>query len=89
MVPVPYQVSAKLGGSTEVIRNVQFNRAPVYVYAHSLAPPVKGDEPGTGGGIVSGVNRGKVWAFTSSQSVRAGGRKVVRVGDRCWMNCKA
>lgn len=89
MVPVPYQISVDLGGATDVISSVHFNGAPVYVYAHSLAPPVKGDEPGTGGGVVSGVNVGKVWAFTSSQSVRAERRKVVREGDRCWMNVKA
>ncbi len=89
MVPVPYPISVDLSGSTEVVENVHFNGAPVYVYAHSLAPPVKGDEPGTGGGVVSGVNVGKVWAFTSSKKVFAGKRQVVREGDFCWMNVKA
>ena len=88
-MPVPYQITTDLSGATNVIPNVNFNGAPVYVYAHSLAPPVKGDEPGTGGGVQSGVNVHKVWAFTSSQTVRADRRKVVREGDRCWMNAKA
>jgi hypothetical protein len=88
MVPVPYQITCTLGRSTDVTPTVRFNRAPVYVYAHSVAQNVKGDEPGTGGGVVSGVNVGKVWAFTSSQNVFSEGRKVVREGDRCWMNCK-
>lgn len=89
MVPVPYLISVNLAGAMKVTPSVRFNRAPAYVYAHSLAPPVKGDEQGTGGGVVSGVNTGKVWAFTSSKNVFAEGRQVVREGDYCWMNVKA
>jgi hypothetical protein len=88
MKPVPYGISVDLAGATKVIPNVRLNGAPVYVYAHSITPPVKGDEQGTGGGVVSGVNKGKVWAFTSSKNVYAEGRQVVREGDYCWMNCK-
>jgi hypothetical protein len=89
MVPVPYQIAVRLGSSTDVIENVHFNGAPVYVREHSVAHHVKGNEPGTGGGVISGINVGQAWAFTSSNTVRAGKRKIVREGDYCWMNCVA
>jgi hypothetical protein len=89
MVPVPYMLYASLEGSLKCIENVHFNGKPSYVYDHSLAPQVQGDEPGTGGGVKSGVNKGKVWAFEAATNVRATGRRIVREGDRCWMNVKA
>jgi hypothetical protein len=88
MVPVPYPLYASLEGSLKCIASVNFNNRPVYVFDHSLAPAVKGDEPGTGGGVKSGVNVGRVWAEGASLNVRAEHRRVVRVGDRCWLNVK-
>lgn len=48
--------------------------------------PSHGDEPGTGGGVVSGVNMG--WAkFTNySQDVKFEGRNVARLSDPMMMN---
>ncbi|WP_437313169.1 DUF4150 domain-containing protein [Sorangium sp. So ce385] len=89
MVPVPYMLYASFNGSTKCIEGVNLNGKPTYVYDHSLAPTVQGDEPGTGGGVKSGVNLGKVWAHEASKNVRADGRRIVRRGDRCWMNVKA
>lgn len=89
MVPVPYMLYAGFDGSMKCIERVNFNSRPAYVLDHSLAPSVQGDEPGTGGGVVSGVNTGKVWAHEASTTVRAEGRRIVRRGDRCWMNVKA
>lgn len=88
MVPVPYMLYASFDGSGKCIESVRFNRKASFVFDHSLAPTVEGDEPGTGGGVKSGVNKGKVWAHESSTNVRAEGRKIVRAGDRCWMNVK-
>jgi hypothetical protein len=88
MVPVPYQLYADLSGSLKCIDSVRFNRKPAYVFDHSLAPIVRGDEPGTGGGIVSHVNKGRVWADHASLNVRANRYRVVRVGDLNWMNVK-
>ena len=84
--PVPYPILTTLEGSDLCIDSVRFNKKPVYVYDHSLAPTVYGDEPGKGGGVLSQVNEGKVWAVTASGNVRAGGRPIVRVGDKNWMN---
>jgi uncharacterized Zn-binding protein involved in type VI secretion len=88
MVPVPYSIYSNLAGSELCAPSVHFNRAPAYQWDHSLAPPVVGDEPGTGGGVKSGVNTGKVWAPEASTNVRAEGRRIVRHGDKCWMNTK-
>lgn len=89
MVPVPYNIYVNLEPSEKCTPSVQFNKKPVFVWDHSLAPTVKGDEPGTGGGIKSGVNVGKVWADGASRNVRAEGLRIVRHGDHCWMNMKA
>ncbi len=89
MVPVPYTLFVSLEPSEKVIGSVRFNGKPSYVWDHSLAPNVKGDEPGTGGGVKSGVNVGKVWADQASTNVRAERRRIVRHGDHCWMNMKA
>jgi hypothetical protein len=88
MVPVPYMLYANLQGSSNCIESVRLNGKPAYVYDHSLAPKVEGNEPGTGGGVKSGVNVGKVWAKDASANVRAEGRRIVRHGDDCWMNVK-
>jgi Domain of unknown function (DUF4150) len=88
MVPVPYMLYASFEGSSKCIESVRFNRRPAYVFDHSLAPVVQGDEPGTGGGVVSGVNVGEVWTEGASVNVRAENRRIVRHGDNCWMNLK-
>ena len=69
MVPVPYAISVTLAGSTKVTPSVRFNRAPAYVYGHSLAPPVKGDEPGTGGGRESHQRRDQNQSQQISQAL--------------------
>lgn len=89
MVPIPYMLYASFQPSQKTTPSVRFNKKPVYVFDHSLAPNVTGDEPGTGGGVKSGVNVGKVWACEASKNVYSEGRRIVRHGDRCWMNVKA
>lgn len=88
MVPVPYMLYTSFEGSDNCIANVRFNGKPAFVWDHSHAPRVTGDEPGTGGGVKSGVNVGRTWAHEKSGNVRAGGRRIVRKGDKCWMNMK-
>lgn len=89
MEPVPYQLFADLSGSLKCIDSVRLNRKPCYVYDHSLAPLVQGDEPGTGGGIMSGVNMGRVWADHASLNVRAERYRIVRIYDLNWMNVQS
>lgn len=88
MVPIPYMLYAELAPSDKCTKSVRFNGSPAYVWDHSVAPKVTGDEPGTGGGVKSGVNVGKVWADEASTNVRSERRRIVRHGDHCWMNMK-
>ncbi len=89
MVPVPYMLYASFDGGMKCIESVHLNAKAAYVFDHSLGAGRPGDEPGTGGRVKSGVNKGKVWAHEASKNVRAEGRRIVRHGDRCWMNVKA
>jgi hypothetical protein len=86
LVPLPYQIMATLEDSKAVSGNVNFNGEPVFLLEHSAIPSVTGNEPGSGGGTKSGVNKGKVRATSASQSVLVNGRKVVRHDDECEMN---
>lgn len=86
MVPVPYPIMGNLSDSTAVAKTVRFNGDPAYLLSESVVPRVTGNEPGTGGGMKSGVNRGKVRATGSSQHVKIEGKRVVRHGDEAEMN---
>ncbi len=86
LVPVPYPIVGYLDNSIEVAKHVNFNGDPVYLLSDSVVTTVTGNEPGTGGGMKSGVNTGKVRATGSSKTVRVEKKFVVRHGDECDMN---
>lgn len=86
MVPVPYPIVGDLSNSVEVAKKVRFNGDPVFLLSDSVVTTVTGNEAGTGGGMKSGVNKGKVRATTSAKSVRVEKKHVVRHGDECEMN---
>jgi hypothetical protein len=66
-------------------RTVRTNKVPAAL-KNSEFKPSYGDEPGVGGGVISGVNRG--WAkFTNySRDVFIEGRNVARLTDPMMMN---
>jgi hypothetical protein len=86
MVPVPYPIIADLSNSVEVAKSVRFNGDGVFLLSDSVVTNVTGNEVGTGGGMKSGVNKGKVRATQSATSVRVEKKYVVRHGDECDMN---
>lgn len=86
MVPVPYPIVGDLNNSVAVAKTVFFNRDPVFLLSDSVVTTVTGNEAGTGGGMKSGVNKGKVRATESATSVRVEKKLVVRHGDECDMN---
>lgn len=86
MVPVPYPIIGQLSQSVEIVPRVRANGKPLFVLDGSEVPTVTGDEPGVGGGVKSGTNKGAVRAIASSDSVRADGKYLVRHGDNCEMN---
>lgn len=86
MVPVPYPIVGDLSNSMEVAKSVKFNGDPVFLLSASVVTTVTGNEAGIGGGMKSGVNKGKVRATGSAKSVRVEKKLVVRHGDECDMN---
>lgn len=86
IVPVPYPIIADLSTSVEVSETVRFNANPVFLLSDSIVTNVTGNEAGTGGGMKSGVNKGKVRATQSADAVRVEKKYVVRHGDECDMN---
>jgi hypothetical protein len=70
MVPVPYPIVGDLADSIEMAKHTNFNGDPVYLLSDSIVATVTGNEPGTGGGMKSSVNKGKVRATSSSKTVR-------------------
>jgi hypothetical protein len=81
-----YPIIADLSNSVEVSKTIRFNGNPVFLLSDSVVTNVTGNEAGTGGGMVSGVNQGKVRATQSATAVRAAKKYVVRHGDECDMN---
>ncbi len=85
-VPVPYQVTARLGRAVALSPDVRYGGVPVVLADASAVPQVTGNEAGTGGGVVSGVNRGRVAFVAGAATVRANGRRIVRHLDPVTMN---
>lgn len=78
-VPVPFPVNTALclqatGGSTKV----SVMNKPVLTIGAKI-PTSMGDEPGVGGGIVSGVNKGTSKWKQSYGKVKVQGKKAVRM----------
>lgn len=85
-VLVPYPLIAFLSDEEAPSPDVYFNRQPAVMLDHSYVRKVYGDEAGTGGGVMTGVNEGTVLPDTASSSVFVNGKRLVRHGDKVWMN---
>ena len=86
MVPVPYTITCKFDVAQATATRTRFGGQPVFTMG-SYLPTVQGDEPGVGGGLISGVNRGACRPVEHSKSVRVEGRWLVRHSDLMAMNC--
>lgn len=86
MVPVPYTITCKFNVAKVTARRTNFTGDPVFSMGSHL-PTVQGDEPGVGGGIISGVNLGACRPVEHSKSVRVEGEWLVRHTDLMAMNC--
>lgn len=85
-LPVPYPVIARFSDSVRQRTTVRFGGVEAMTDFGRLSR-VYGDEAGTGGGIVSGVNMGMCRPKTASSTVRINGQRVVRHDDWIEMNC--
>ncbi len=74
-VPVPYPNVAMMNQATKTSTKVRFAGKPV-VTVKSEIPRSVGDEAGSAGGVVSGMNIGKA-------TFKQGSAKVIVEGQRC------
>jgi hypothetical protein len=88
MVPVPYQITAKLDLSISTVRSVRMKAFEAFTM-YSRVTQCTGDELGIGGGLLSGVNRGFCRPATYCKTVRAGKNKswMIHHQSMFWMNC--
>jgi len=77
-VPVPYPNMGMLNQATRVSTKVKFSGKPA-VLLNSEIPRSSGDEAGTNGGVVSGVNMGPVVFKKGSSKVRIEGQPCVHL----------
>lgn len=86
IVPIPYPITHAMDASRQCSKNVYINDEPAFLHNESYVDAVHGDEPGTKGGVVTGV-QGKVsHSLMKSPSVKINGKPMVRTGDQVWMN---
>jgi hypothetical protein len=84
--PIPYPIVSMLGQSTSIVPTVNANDDPVFVYDSSYVPTVIGDQAGVALGTGSSTVGKYAWPAEKSDSVRAGGKLVVRHDDKFEMN---
>ncbi|MFZ3288076.1 MAG: PAAR-like domain-containing protein, partial [Telluria sp.] len=84
--PIPYSVVGEFADATDVSPNVKSRSEPVILYQQSVIPTVKGDEPGTAGGIKSGTCGKRVETKTASKTYFGNGTATVQEGCEVWMN---
>jgi hypothetical protein len=77
-----------MGASRQCSGSVFINDRPVFLHNDSFVDGCHGDEPGTKGGVVTGVVGQVSHSITRSPSVHVNGKPVVRTGDQVWMNQK-
>ncbi|WP_437938003.1 PAAR-like domain-containing protein [Sorangium sp. So ce341] len=86
MKPVPYQIRACLAAGVDEATTVRLGTFDTATMASRITT-VQGDEPGTGGGVKSGVNLGYCRPVTHSTTVHAGGANVTYHTSLYAMNC--
>ncbi len=86
MVPVPYQILGRFSDGVRYVDNVCMTSMNVMTMDGRL-PTVYGNEAGTGGGILSGVNKGWCRPITHSPTVYSKGHPITFHNSFYWMNC--
>jgi len=85
-LPVPYQIYGTFAEGVRFEETVRMTNMHVMT-TQSRLPTVHGDEPGTTGGILSGVNKGWCRSITYSKNVRAKRNNITFHTSYYWMNC--
>lgn len=86
IVPIPYMIISKLSWSQRTAKTAEFTGMEAFTMA-SRTDKVTGDEPGTAGGVKSGVNRGWCRPKSNKSTVVIEGRELLQNDNLYEMNC--
>ena len=85
-VPVPYMIVSKLDWSVRAVTNVTFCGEQAFTM-DSRTRQVTGNEPGTGGGVQSGVNLGWCRPQSNKSNFFVNGQQIIQDDCIFEMNC--
>ena len=85
-VPIPYMIMSQLSFAIRTERTVKFTGLEAFTM-NSRLDKVIGDEPGTLGGVKSGVNRGMCKPKSNHSTVTVGGYELIQNDNLYEMNC--
>ncbi len=86
MVPIPYMITSQLAFAVRTSTDVEFTDLGAFTMDSRL-DKVIGDEPGTGGGVMSGVNRGYCKPKSNHSTVKVNGHQLLQNMNLFEMNC--
>jgi hypothetical protein len=86
VLPLPYAIIARFDLSVEVEGSVSIHGFDAFTMRSRVAS-VTGNEAGTKGGIISGVNLGFCRPKSSANTIQIGGEFIIQHTDLFWMNC--
>ncbi|WP_421704282.1 DUF4150 domain-containing protein [Aliiroseovarius sp.] len=86
IVPIPYMIISKLDWSETTVKSTILTGEEAFTMA-SRTNKVTGDEPGTKGGVKSGVNKGYCRPISKKTNVFVEGRELIQNDNSYDMNC--
>ncbi len=86
-IPIPYPNIAKSSDTSDGSHDVKADGESIMLKDSAFSTS-SGDEAGSAGGIMSGVNQGKAQFILYSFDVRVEGKNVCRLGDLMLQNSK-
>lgn len=86
IVPIPYMIVSELARARRTARSVHITGQEAFTM-DSRTDGVVGNEPGTSGGVASGVNRGWCRPITMHATVHVEGAELVLSDNLYDMNC--
>ena len=86
VVPIPYMITSKLDWSKKTVPNVKLTKLEAF-NMNSRTNKVVGDEAGSKGGVVSGVNKGWCRPKSNKSTVYVDGVQIIQHDSIYEMNC--
>ena len=86
VVPIPYMIVSKLEWSDKTDSQTSFGGQKAFTMS-SRTNKVTGDEPGSKGGVKSGVNKGWCRPKSNKTSFTVAGQEVIQHDNVYEMNC--